>query len=155
MKHNRLTLWLPAAATAILALGVWMGYTISSARPKQQPTTSSSSASANRAVSKLDYTLSLVDRLYLDPVDTDTIVERLMNEIFVSLDPHSVYIPLEELQAVNEPLEGEFDGIGVVFNMTTDTVAIRRESCPAIGLSPSMATRWQAARLSRIKLWSA
>lgn len=124
MKHNRLTLWLPAVATAILALGVWMGYTISSARPKQQPTTSSSSASANRAVSKLDYTLSLVDRLYLDPVDTDTIVERLMNEIFVSLDPHSVYIPLEELQAVNEPLEGEFDGIGVVFNMTTDTVVV-------------------------------
>lgn len=123
MKHNRLTLWLPAAATAILALGVWMGYTISSARPKQQ-TATTSSASASRAVSKLDYTLSLVDRLYLDPVDTDTIVERLMNEIFVSLDPHSVYIPLEELQAVNEPLEGEFDGIGVVFNMTTDTVVV-------------------------------
>ncbi len=40
------------------------------------------------------------------------------------LDPHSVYIPAAEMQALNEPLEGEFDGIGVVFNMATDTVIV-------------------------------
>lgn len=122
MKNNRLTIWLPAVATAILALGVWMGYTISSARPK--PTAQQSLHTTTTSTSKLDYTLSLVGRHYLDPVDTDTIVERLMHEIFVGLDPHSVYIPLEDLQAVNEPLEGEFDGIGVVFNMATDTVVV-------------------------------
>lgn len=120
MKNNKLTIWLPAVATAILALGVWMGYTISSARPK--PTSQQSLHTP--AASKLDYTLSLIRRHYLDPVDTDTIVERLMHELFVGLDPHSVYIPLEDLQAVNEPLEGEFDGIGVVFNMATDTVVV-------------------------------
>ena len=122
MKHNRLSIWLPTVATAILALGVYMGYTISSARPK--PEVGQTSARQTTPPSKLDYTLSLVRRHYLDPVDTDTIVERLMHELFASLDPHSVYIPLEELQAVNEPLEGEFDGIGVVFNMATDTVVV-------------------------------
>lgn len=122
MKNNRLTIWLPAVATAILALGVWMGYTISSARPR--PSSQQSLHTTTTSTSKLDYTLSLVGRHYLDPVDTDTIVERLMHEIFVGLDPHSVYIPLEDLQAVNEPLEGEFDGIGVVFNMATDTVVV-------------------------------
>ena len=122
MKHNRLSIWLPTVATAILALGVYMGYTISSARPK--PEVGQTYARQATPPSKLDYTLSLVRRHYLDPVDTDTIVERLMHELFASLDPHSVYIPLEELQAVNEPLEGEFDGIGVVFNMATDTVVV-------------------------------
>ena len=38
--------------------------------------------------------------------------------------PHSVYIPASEMAALNEPLEGEFDGIGVVFNMATDTVIV-------------------------------
>lgn len=123
MKKDRLTIWLPAAATAILALGVWMGYTISSARPEPKAGQQDISL-PNSSASKLDYTLSLVKRHYLDPVDTDTIVERLMHELFVGLDPHSVYIPLEELQAVNEPLEGEFDGIGIVFNMATDTVVV-------------------------------
>ena len=122
MKRNRLSLWLPTLATAILALGVYMGYTISSARPK--PEAGQVSARPAASASKLDYTLSLIKRHYLDPVDTDTIVERLMHELFSSLDPHSVYIPLEELQAVNEPLEGEFDGIGIVFNMATDTIVV-------------------------------
>ena len=122
MKQNRFNLWLPAVATAILALGVWMGYTISSARP--EPKAEQNISPRNPSASKLDYTLSLVRRHYLDPVDTDTIVERLMHELFAGLDPHSVYIPLEEMQAVNEPLEGEFDGIGIVFNMATDTVVV-------------------------------
>lgn len=126
MRRDRLTLWLPTLATALLALGVWMGYTISSASHRVAGEKAEIVPSQERraAGSKVDYTLSLIDKLYLDPVDTDTIVEELMHEIFTSLDPHSVYIPVEELEAVNEPLEGEFDGIGVVFNMTTDTVVV-------------------------------
>ncbi len=122
MKRDKLTLWLPIVVASVLALGVWMGYTISSARPQNKVTTSTTTPQVR--LSKLDYSLSLIDRLYLDPVDTDTIVENLMHEMMASLDPHSVYIPKEELQAVNEPLEGEFDGIGVVFNMATDTIVV-------------------------------
>ena len=128
MKRERLTLTLPLVVALVLALGVWMGFTISSSRPKdktpEENTTSSAPAAHSRGGSKVGYALSLVRHLYLDPVDTDTIEERLMHELFASLDPHSVYIPVEELQAVNEPLEGEFDGIGVVFNMATDTVVV-------------------------------
>ncbi len=121
MKRDKLTLWLPLGVAAVLALGVWMGYTISSARPQNK---SSKAPAQQQRVSKLDYSLSLIRGFYLDPVDTDTIVENLMHEMMASLDPHSVYIPKEELQAVNEPLEGEFDGIGVVFNMATDTIVV-------------------------------
>ena len=123
MKHNRLTLWLPIVVASVLALGVWMGYTVSSARPKQKAPTATSLPSQGRG-SKVDMALTYIKRAYLDPVDTDTIVEKLMHELMSSLDPHSSYIPVEDLQAVNEPLEGEFDGIGVVFNMSTDTVVV-------------------------------
>ena len=73
---------------------------------------------------KLTYTLSLVGSQYVDEVSTDSLVEHLMPRLMEQLDPHSVYIPASEMQEVNEPLEGEFDGIGVVFNMATDTVIV-------------------------------
>ena len=40
------------------------------------------------------------------------------------LDPHSVYIPAKDLQRANEPLQGNFDGIGISFNMLTDTILV-------------------------------
>ncbi len=73
---------------------------------------------------KLSYTLSLIDREYVDSVSVDSLVERVIPMLVSELDPHSVYIPASEMQAVNEPLEGEFDGIGVVFNMATDTATV-------------------------------
>ena len=73
---------------------------------------------------KLTQTLSLIEREYVDPLSMDTLSEHLIPIVLKELDPHSVYIPKEELQAVNEPLEGEFDGIGVVFNMATDTIVV-------------------------------
>ncbi len=54
----------------------------------------------------------------------DSLAEHVIPLLVKELDPHSVYIPASEMQPVNEPLEGEFDGIGVVFNMATDTVIV-------------------------------
>lgn len=114
----------------MLALGVWMGYTFFTGRQlvtASAPATSimESNISSQRGdVSKLDYTLKLVDEVYIDPLDTDTIVDNLMHELMAQLDPHSAYIPLEDMRALNEPLEGEFDGIGIVFNMLTDTIVV-------------------------------
>ena len=73
---------------------------------------------------KISYALSLIDRYYVDPVSTDSLVEALMPDLMWYLDPHSVYIPASELAEVNMPLEGEFDGIGITFNMSTDTIIV-------------------------------
>lgn len=73
---------------------------------------------------KLTQTLSLIEREYVDPLSMDTLSEHLIPIVLKELDPHSVYIPKEEMAAMNDPLEGEFDGIGVVFNMATDTVIV-------------------------------
>lgn len=73
---------------------------------------------------KLTYTLSLIENSYVDSLALDSIIEHVMPHVVEKLDPHSEYIPAEQMQEVNEPLEGEFDGIGVVFNMATDTVIV-------------------------------
>ena len=73
---------------------------------------------------KLTYTLSLIENQYVDSISMDSLAEHVIPLLVRELDPHSVYIPASEMQALNEPLEGEFDGIGVVFNMATDTVIV-------------------------------
>ena len=73
---------------------------------------------------KLTYTLSLIENQYVDSVAMDSLAEHVIPLLVKELDPHSVYIPASEMQEINEPLEGEFDGIGVVFNMATDTVIV-------------------------------
>ena len=52
------------------------------------------------------------------------LVESTIPKIFSELDPHSVYIPAEDASVVNEELEGSFSGIGVSFNMQTDTILV-------------------------------
>ena len=73
---------------------------------------------------KIDMALALIDRYYVDSVETDSLVEQLLPDLMWYLDPHSIYIPASELTALNEPLDGEFDGIGVTFNMATDTIVV-------------------------------
>ena len=73
---------------------------------------------------KLTYTLSLIENQYVDSVSMDSLAEHVIPRLVEELDPHSVYIPASEMRELNEPLEGEFDGIGVVFNMATDTVIV-------------------------------
>ncbi len=73
---------------------------------------------------KISTTLSLIDKFYVDSVKIDTLVEGLIPKLVERLDPHSAYIPAKDLQRVNESLDGEFDGIGIVFNMSTDTVIV-------------------------------
>ena len=73
---------------------------------------------------KLTYPLSLIETEYVDSVSMDSLSEHVIPLLVRELDPHSVYIPASEMAELNEPLEGEFDGIGVVFNMATDTVIV-------------------------------
>lgn len=73
---------------------------------------------------KLTQTLALIEHEYVDSLSMDTLAEHLVPLVLHELDPHSVYIPAAEMAAMNEPLEGGFDGIGVVFNMATDTVIV-------------------------------
>lgn len=73
---------------------------------------------------KLSQVLWLIENGYIDPISRDSLTELAIPAILGKLDPHSVYLPPKELKEAEEPLKGEFDGIGVVFNMSTDTVLV-------------------------------
>ena len=73
---------------------------------------------------KLNSILNIIESNYVDPVNRNDLIETAIPAILKKLDPHSVYIPAKDLARANEPLQGNFDGIGISFNMLTDTILV-------------------------------
>jgi len=73
---------------------------------------------------KIGKTLALLEAIYVDSVDISAITEQMIINALRNLDPHSVYIPAKDVQEENEPLQGNFEGIGIQFNLLNDTIII-------------------------------
>jgi len=73
---------------------------------------------------KLEALLYQIDNMYVDSVDDGKLVEAAIVRMLEELDPHSIYIPKEELDQVNEPLKGNFEGVGIQFNLVRDTIYV-------------------------------
>ncbi len=73
---------------------------------------------------KVLQTVSAIRRDYIEDVDPNMLYDKAISGMLSALDPHSEYIPARDFDAVNESLEGEFDGIGIVFNAATDTISV-------------------------------
>ena len=73
---------------------------------------------------KVDRLLQLMENAYVDSLNIDSITDEVMAELVQKLDPHSSYIPKEDLEMVNSELAGSFSGIGVQFSIQQDTVRI-------------------------------
>ena len=78
----------------------------------------------NNQAYKFGKILSIIDRFYVDTVDVEKLTEDAIIKVLADLDPHSVYISPEEVQKMNEPLEGSFEGIGISFNIFHDTLMV-------------------------------
>lgn len=74
--------------------------------------------------SKIDQLLQLMDQVYVDKINVDSISEDVMQELVKRLDPHSAYIPKEDLEMVNSELSASFTGIGVQFSIQNDTIQV-------------------------------
>ena len=121
-KNSKYTVLFPL----LLAAGVVLGLLLGQYMGRNSTTSEIKGMLRQMALptNKLTYTLSLIENQYVDSVAMDSLAEHVIPLLVKELDPHSVYIPASEMQEINEPLEGEFDGIGVVFNMATDTVIV-------------------------------
>jgi carboxyl-terminal processing protease len=73
---------------------------------------------------KLMMTYHSINMLYVDKIDPKSVIENGVKGMLKELDPHSTYTPAREVQALNEPLDGGFDGIGVQYNMSEDTLVV-------------------------------
>jgi carboxyl-terminal processing protease len=68
--------------------------------------------------------LECLERFYFDSVDVDKIVEKAIVDELKDLDPHSIYISSEDVRKMNEPLQGNFEGVGISFNILNDTLFV-------------------------------
>jgi len=68
--------------------------------------------------------LNYVNNYYVDSTNNNKIVETAIKNVLKELDPHSVYVSKDDVRAMNEPLEGNFDGIGIQYNVLFDTIMV-------------------------------
>ena len=73
---------------------------------------------------KVETLMKAIDQKYVDVVDMDSIMDRVLPKILEELDPHSAYYPAQETQESNDELHGSFSGIGIQFSMQDDTVRV-------------------------------
>ena len=147
MDKSRLAgIWTVLLIVASVAVSVWIGVTIGrgverkhtydilqqmSGRVKSSEAEVNNFARDMAAVEqyiagsdKMMQTIMAIRGNYVDNIDLDTIYEKAIPALLSELDPHSEYIPAKMFDKVNESLEGEFDGIGIVFNAMTDTITV-------------------------------
>ncbi len=112
--------YLPLVLGVAIAAGIFIGGKLNFGdSPDRLFSTNSKKDKLNRLIDYIDYD-------YVDEVNTDSIVDVTVNGILDNLDPHSVYIPKEDLARVTENMKGNFVGIGVSFYPYKDTIAVIR-----------------------------
>ncbi|MDH6342456.1 carboxyl-terminal processing protease [Parabacteroides sp. PFB2-12] len=115
-NRKKLTVWLPVIIAASIAAGIFIGnyyLTLSNGKPR-----------GYYSGNKVNAVLNIINQQYVDTVDMAQLIEGAIPKILSELDPHSVYIPASDVALANEDLEGSFSGIGVSFNMQTDTILV-------------------------------
>lgn len=115
---KRLQVWLPLLFSIVMIVGMIIGFRL------RENTNTGSSFFKLAKRTPLQEVLDLISMKYVDKVNTDTLGNEAIQEMLGHLDPHSVYIPASILQEVNEDLEGNFQGIGVEFQIIADTVHV-------------------------------
>jgi carboxyl-terminal processing protease len=119
MQKKSNYIW-PTILAAVLALGIFVGGKLNfNDSPEKLFTTNSKKDKLNRLIDYIDYE-------YVDDINTDSIVDVTVNNILEKLDPHSVYIPKEEMTQVSESMKGDFVGIGINFYPYRDTISVIR-----------------------------
>jgi carboxyl-terminal processing protease len=99
----------------LIAAGILIGVYLSPGRQ---------AASIQSGENKISEILNLIKQSYVDTVNIEEVEKKSIEDLLSNLDPHSVYIPAADLKMANEQLEGNFEGIGVEFNILHDTIMI-------------------------------
>lgn len=112
----------PIIVSISLSLGILLGGFLVSASYRTKNT-----VFTNHNKLKLNRLIDFIEQEYVDEVDTDSIVNKTVSAILEQLDPHSIYIAKDEMQAVSESMQGSFVGIGVNYYFYQDSVAVIRD----------------------------
>src|SRR5436190_8002462 len=111
MNQSNFKIWLPFVLGIVLAIGLLLGSKLSP-------------APATNNYNKISDVLNYVKQEYVDTINSKQLVDGTIEKLLENLDPHSAYIPAEDVQAANEPLEGNFEGVGIEFHIQQDTIMV-------------------------------
>lgn len=111
--NKKINAWVPLIIAVGIVIGIIVGMNISGNK--------GNNGAYDR---KLNTILNIIEQQYVDTVDIDKVVEQTIPKMLSNFDPHTAYIPAEDLNDVNNELEGSFSGIGITFSMQGDTVTI-------------------------------
>ncbi len=116
-KHNP---YQPFIYALILTLGVFLGFKINQSSSLSQfiPGVRSSSAG------KVNQVLNYIEQEYVDTISKTRLTDEAISALLQNLDPHSAYIPASEVLSMREPMQGNFEGIGIEFNILNDTIVV-------------------------------
>lgn len=105
----------PLMLAGMLAIGVWLGSYLNP---------STTQTENQKQLTKINSVLDYIESNYVDEVDRDELVEDAIEKMLAQLDPHSNYISSKNIKAVEEQLEGRFQGIGIRFLILRDTLMV-------------------------------
>lgn len=114
--NKKINYKLPLLFALIAAFGMFVGAKFSNSYQLQQGNVDPRK--------KIEEVIRLISNAYVDQPDNEKISESAIEAMLKELDPHSVYIPAKDLKESNEQLEGNFEGIGVEFNIISDTIVV-------------------------------
>jgi carboxyl-terminal processing protease len=115
MKMNKV--YFPVVLAVAVAIGILLG-------SKLNAPSDGVFSSKNTNKNKLNKLIDLIEKDYVDTINTDSIVDLTVNGILSQLDPHSVYIPKKEIAGIEQSMRGDFVGIGINFYMYNDSLAV-------------------------------
>ena len=118
MRNKKLQVWLPLIFSLVMIAGMYFGFRL------HQQTGSGDGFFKRDKRSSLQEALNIIRTRYVDSIGVDSLKNDAMQGLMNHLDPHSYYIPATELTAANEDITGNFEGIGVEFNIFSDTVHV-------------------------------
>lgn len=122
-KNSKHTIIFPLILACGVVLGILLGQFVGRNRAETQ-FRSLIGRSGMQMTNKIMQTSMLIEHRFVDSISMDSLSELVIPLMIKELDPHSVYIPAREMQELNEPLEGEFDGVGISFNTASDTILV-------------------------------
>lgn len=114
---KKLKIWLPLLFAIVMIFGMLIGYRLSG-------DINPDGFFKMRKRTPVDEVISLISHKYVDSVSLDTLGDNAIEGMLSHLDPHTIYIPPANLNEMNEDLQGNFEGIGVEFQIFSDTVNI-------------------------------
>ncbi len=109
---NKLKILIPLLVSVIFAVGMLCGWLLN--KPHE----------LTPGEKKLKELFDVITENYVDEVNLDSLIERSIPGVLSNLDPHSVYLSLDQKKSANEELEGSFSGIGIQFQINNDTVCV-------------------------------